>query len=368
MPWSTPTLFQVRSLVRDSLHGSLPGSDASIPNSVLRVMSDAQGATCFLTLEYIDWLALQLLPDTAETEWLDRHGQIWLVNSDGSIGRKQATLATGTIVATGVNTTDVPAGSQLGVGGVQGTYQTTEYAMIGVGPTQIPVTAIFAGTAGNLPPGTEISFIAPPHNLDQVATVLEMDGGNETETDEELRGRILLRIQEPPMGGDKTDYENWALAVPGVTRAWCAGNEFGIGTVTVRFMMDDLRSDNDGFPYPEDVIAVQAYIDQMRPVTVKDCYVEAPLKYPIDVNIGQLSIFTNQTQAQIETSIRNMLFEKEAPGQTIYASWKSFAIMNSPNVVSFQLLNDADDVMPAPGYMGVMGTLYVEPAPPPAPS
>ena len=79
MPWSTPTLRDVRSTIRDAITGRLPGADANVPNSVLRVLSDAMGALCHLTLQYIDWLALQLLPDTAETEWLDRHGQIWLV-------------------------------------------------------------------------------------------------------------------------------------------------------------------------------------------------------------------------------------------------------------------------------------------------
>ena len=96
MPWSTPTLKAVRTQVRDYIAAVLPGADASVPNSVLRVLSDAMGALCHLCLQYIDWLALQLLPDTAETEWLSRHGAIWLVNADGSIGRKLATQAFGT--------------------------------------------------------------------------------------------------------------------------------------------------------------------------------------------------------------------------------------------------------------------------------
>src|ERR1700745_3409265 len=119
MPWSTPTLRDVRSLVRDAVNASLPGADANVPNSVLRVMSDNQGALCHLTLQYIDWLALQLLPDTAETEWLDRQGQIWLVNADGSKGRKLATLATGTGQFQGlIDGTVIPANTQLqsGVG------------------------------------------------------------------------------------------------------------------------------------------------------------------------------------------------------------------------------------------------------------
>ena len=65
MPWQTPTLKEVRSLVRDQVRGSLPGADATIPNSVLRVLSDSQGALCHLTLQFVDWLALQLIPDTA---------------------------------------------------------------------------------------------------------------------------------------------------------------------------------------------------------------------------------------------------------------------------------------------------------------
>src|SRR6516162_1381381 len=120
MPWQTPTLRDVRSLVRDAVNASLPGADASIPNSVLRVLSDSQGALCHLTLQYIDWLALQLLPDTAEQVWLDRHADIWLVNADGTTGRKLATLATGAIDFTGDDGTVVPQYTQLTYGSTIG--------------------------------------------------------------------------------------------------------------------------------------------------------------------------------------------------------------------------------------------------------
>ena len=45
MPWSTPDLSTVRSLVRDQICGTLPGADAKVPNSVLRVVSDVQGGS-----------------------------------------------------------------------------------------------------------------------------------------------------------------------------------------------------------------------------------------------------------------------------------------------------------------------------------
>ena len=359
MPWNTPTLSQVRSLVRDAVRGSLPGAEAAVPNSVLRVLSDTQGALCHLTLQYVDWLSLQLLPDTAETIWLDRHGQIWLVNADGTVGRKQATLAGGSVEATGINGSVIPAGAQLSLGPGGATYETTEQAVVGNGPTPVAARAITPGTIGNLDPDiASMSFAPPIPGVDAPVTVVVMDGGTDIETDDELRARVLNRIRQPPMGGAANDYVQWALAVPGVTRAWCSPLEMGIGTVTVRFMMDDLRADNDGFPLPADCTAVAAYIDTVRPVAVKDFFVEAPIQQPIDFQIANLVPDNPSIRAGIETSIESMLFVYAAPGQTIYAAWKSAAIMNAPGVVSFDLLNTADDVMPDPGHMAVLNDLF----------
>src|SRR5262252_6805305 len=117
MPWATPTLKQVRSLVRDNIRGALPGADASVPNSVLRVISDAMGALCHLTLQFVEWLSLQLLPDSAEHEFLDRHADIWLKNADGTTGRKGATLAQGMVTFTGTAGAVVPLSTQLGYSG-----------------------------------------------------------------------------------------------------------------------------------------------------------------------------------------------------------------------------------------------------------
>jgi uncharacterized phage protein gp47/JayE len=363
MPWQTPTLKTVRSTVRDYVAAMLPGSDANVPNSVLRVLSDCMGALCHLTLQYVDWLALQLLPDTAETEWLDRHGHIWLVNSDGSTGRKLATLASGTANFEGTQGTVVPAATQLGYAtGIS--YQTTTDITIGVGPSPAPIQALDAGSAGNLDAGVQLSLQTAVIGVSKV-TVVTLEGGTDDETDDELRARILKRIREPPMGGDATDYEQWALAVPGVTRAWCAPQEMGIGTCSVRFMMDDLRADNDGFPLPEDVDAVQTYLNQVRPVTVKQCYALAPLKQPIDFGIVNLNPDNESIRGAIEASIQAMLFQVNSPGQTIYAAWKYAAVMNAAGVVSFDMTSCADDVMPDGGHMATLGDIYYTTAPTP---
>ncbi len=362
MPWNTPTLRQVRGLVRDNIHASLPGSDATPPNSVLRVMSDAQGALCHLTLQYLDWLALQLLPDTAEAEWLDRHAQIWLVNSDGTTGRKSATLAQGNIdIAATISGVVIPQATQLKTSQDM-LYETLDLVISSsLAPVTTRVRAIAPGSSSNMESGGSMMFIAPLDGVTSPATVSDsgITGGTDTETDDELRARVLKRIRQPPMGGSVTDYEAWALAVPGVTRAWAA-SEMGIGTVTVRFLMDDLRADKDGWPTGNDITTVEAYLDVMRPVAVKDFWVLAPIKQFIDVEIDNLSPDNPATREAIEQSLRSMLLEAASPGQTIFAAWKSFAVMSAPGVISFDLLNTLDDVMPSIGHMAVLGDIIYD--------
>jgi len=349
--------------VRDAIAASLPGADASVPNSVLRVISDAQGGLCHENLQYIDWLALQLLPDTAETEWLDRHGDIWLVNADGTTGRKNATLASGTASFQGIlGGTVIPANTALvsGASTPGDANSFVSFETIGAittsasAPTIGNIRAIDPGTIGNLPDGSTLTLYVP--GVSSVATVVSVTGGTDAETDDQLRSRILHRIQNPAMGGAQADYVTWALACAGVTRAWAAPEQ-GVGTITVRFLMDDLRASDDGWPTSGDVQAVADYIDKMRPVTVKDCYVVAPIKQFIDITIANLDPDTAEVQAEVQSAVEAMLFEKAAPGQTIYAAWVSYAIMSASSINSFQLVTTADYVMPSLGHMAVLETI-----------
>src|SRR4249920_2766605 len=160
MPWTTPTLKDTRRMTRDYVLSQL-GAKAMIPNSVLRIMSDAMSGLTHLALLYLDWLAKQLLPDTAETEWLDRHGIIWLDNADGSKGRKVATYASGEVEFAGDVGSIIPLGTLLsGANSVQ--YQTVLEGMIGsAGLGNAPAVALTAGTAGNLLDGSVVGITAP---------------------------------------------------------------------------------------------------------------------------------------------------------------------------------------------------------------
>jgi uncharacterized phage protein gp47/JayE len=96
----------------------------------------------------------------------------------------------------------------------------------------------------------------------------------------------------------------------------------------------------------------------MRPVTVKDSYVLAPIQQFLDITIANLVPDTPAAKTEIEKSIRAMLYNSAAPGQTIYAAWISYAILSAPSVQSFELVTPNDDfVMPSLGHMAVLETI-----------
>lgn len=375
MPWQTPTLEELRALNRDNVQAKLR-SGPMIPNSVLRVMSDSNAGLAYLVLLYIDWLAKQLMPDTAEAEWLDRFGNIW---KPGGSGRKPATYAAITATASGIVGTTVPAFTVLYATGTDGAtflFETTQSIVIGNTATAVSVNAITAGPTG-LSIGSTLSAKAAIAGMNSSLTITAITDGVEEETDDELRTRVLDRIQMPPMGGDADDYVQWALASPGVTRAWCAPQEMGIGTCTVRIMCDVTRAGTlvinpdgsgtgGGFPTADDLTAAFDYMQTKRPVTVKDFFVEAPIPQPINFTIKSLTPDTTANRAAIAVNVAAMLAKKAQPAyatngvlqpaQTIYAAWVSDAISDTLGVDHFDLVM-ADQAMANNGCMAVLGTI-----------
>jgi uncharacterized phage protein gp47/JayE len=362
MPWITPSLTQCREMVRDDITASLQGA-AVVGNTVLRVMSDAMAGIGALVLRYLDWLARQLMPDQSEKEWLDRWGNIYLINSDGTMGRKGATTASGTVTFTGVAGVTVPAGTELVSPDGQAFYDTLEFITLGTQPVEVAVRATTAGAAGNMPAGTALAMTVPESGVDSAVIVVDLRGGEEVESDDQLRARVLARIRQPPMGGCAYDFEHWAMSIPSVTRAFCAPREMGMGTVTVRFMCDALRADQGGFPTDEDIAVVRSYLDTVRPVAVRDFFVESPVPEPIDFTLT-LKQDSLALRAQIASSCEAMISEKAMPAHhvngelvgptTILASWVAEAINRCTNDFTLDM---SDHVMPHNGAIGVLGTI-----------
>jgi uncharacterized phage protein gp47/JayE len=352
-------------MVRDDLTTSLTGA-AVVGNTVLRVMADAQAGLAQLILRYVDWLARMLMPDTAEKEWLDRFGTIWLVNTDGSLGRKAAAPAGGTVGFSGTPGVVIAEGTGL-VAPNGMTYETLEFLTLPdlpLQPAEVAVRALNPGADGNLPEGSALAPLIPQSGVSTDVLVIDLRGGLDTETDEELRARVLARIRQPPMGGDADDYWAWTMSIPWVTRCFVAPREMGAGTVTVRFMCDALRADNGGYPTQEDIDVVEEYLDRKRPVAVKDFFVMAPVPEYVDFGLA-LADDSLELRSQVQASVNAMINEKAACAHavdgelvgptTIMSSWVSEAINRvTPD---FDLDMPDDHPMPHNGALATLGTI-----------
>jgi uncharacterized phage protein gp47/JayE len=329
MAWPTLTLRERRKQVRDDIAAHVPGADASVPNTVLRAVSESQASLTHDNDLHLDWVVEMAIPDSAQGEFAERWGNIWLPQ-----GRKGATYAAGEITVTGTSGASVPTGTQLTCSVVDDEgeavvleFEVTAGITLAGSSGVAAITALTPGALANLDEGAQLSFVNPPGGIDGSATVADpgLAGGAEIESDADLIERYIARIQEPPHGGAAHDYVAWALEVPGVTRAWAA-SEMGIGTITVRFMMDDVRASDDGLPEESDIALVQAYIDALRPVTVADFWAYGPIKQTETITISNLATDTPEVRNNIKLEVREMLRARAAPGKTIYASWVREAV------------------------------------------
>ncbi|MGL9774928.1 MAG: baseplate J/gp47 family protein [Sodalis sp. (in: enterobacteria)] len=109
-----------------------------------------------------------------------------------------------------------------------------------------------------------------PAGVDSNVTITRMVGGSEAESNAALLARLLEVIRRPAAGGNQYDYHRWAVSLPGVTEAHVYPLRRGYGTVDVVIV-----THND-LPSPETLKAVQRCLDEMRPVTAKNCLVVAP--------------------------------------------------------------------------------------------
>lgn len=348
MPFTRPTLQALTDRITADINARIPGADARVRRSVLGVLARAHAAAAHGLYGYLDWLAQQIMPDTAELEHLDRWAGIW------GVARRAAAAATGAVTFSGNEGAIIPAGTALQRNDGE-TYTTDALATISGGSASVAITADAAGAAANADTGLTLTLVTPIQAVNSAATVDApgLSGGADTESDELLRDRLLSRIQAPPHGGAAQDYVAWALEVPAVTRAWVYPGEDGLGTVKVRFMMDDTYP--DGIPQAGDVTTVQDHIDPLRPVTA-DVTVAAPVAVALDFTIDP-EPGTADVKAAIEAELRDMLRRDAEPGGTILISRVREAISIAAGETDHVLTVPSANVTHAPDEIATMGTV-----------
>lgn len=381
MPYKHPTLTDLRGQVQSDIQSALPKTGGLLRFSNLKITGDVQAGLSYGHYGYLDWIAQQSTPFTATDEYLDAWAALV------SVYRKPATAAKSPAAkATGTGGT-VPAGAIVNrKDGIQ--YTLDKELKIGADGTALTsVTAVLlsplddptaGGALGNAPAGTILTLDNSYSGVDSQITLIDpATGGTNVEGDEPLRTRMLLEYQALPQGGSETDYVNWALAVPGVTRAWCVRRLMGAGTVGIYIMCDGDDQTNHGFPVGTDGLSqyedwgyyAKATGDQLR---VADAiypkqtvtalvYLASPIAKVIDFTITGIIQQDQDLTAAISAAINEVFFTRGDPtGEGIITlSSINGAIAAIPGSDGFLIESPTQNIPLAVGELPQLGTVTI---------
>ena len=187
-----------------------------------------------------------------------------------------------------------------------------------VGDDGTGLVAVKSTSTGALTNTTTVktaTLVSPPEGINSAVSVNPLTGGTDKESDGSLLARYLDILRKPPAGGNKYDYKRWALEIDGVTSAYVQPLRRGLGTVDVA-----ITSEND-LPPQELVDAVQAHIEDLRPVTAKDTLVLAPTKKPVDfvIQIKTSGLTVEQVTPLVQSVVTDFMNRLE-PGQELIVS------------------------------------------------
>jgi len=332
MPFETPSLPVLIKRTQSDLAGdSLRQSDA-------QVLARALGGAVYGLYGYLDWIAQQILPDKADESTLERIAALRLNQP-----RKAAQVATGSVsfTATPGAVLDVDTLLQANDGR---TYKVTTARTTVSGSNSTTIAALEAGSLGNADAGLTLTPVQPIAGIvgnSFVVLAPGLSGGVARESLESLRSRVIRSYRVIPHGGAASDYETWALEVPGLTRAWCRGGEGSMGIVRLFIMRDD---DTQPIPAAEQLAEVQAYIEPLRPVTA-ELHVLAPEQVPVTYEL-RLSPDTSAVRAAVEAQLRDLHNREAGLGDTLLQSHIREAISSATGEYDHQLIAPVGNVVP----------------------
>lgn len=328
MAFQTPDFESIKAkYLRDVQNTDSLADTASDSDHMIRANATASAIEGLY--EHQQYIKKQIFPDEADSENLARHART------RGLSKKSGVASSGLIGLVGTPGAIQASGSiAQTVDGRQ--YQTTVDCQIGGdGTASVAAQASSKGSSTIATAGTALTLLAPGVGVNSAASIVSMVGGTNDETDEELLARLLEVIRRPPAGGNVWDFRRWAMSVDGVSAAYVYPLRRGLGTV------DIVVTSSGGLPSEGTVLAVQTYIDSVRPVTAKNSMVIKPTLRVIDHSVLIAVAGTTFDAAKsLVLSAVPTYFDALAPGDA-YVKSRVEAIVSD-------LAGIADRAIPAP--------------------
>lgn len=235
MSLSFPTPDEVAQEYLDHLKVLKPEVDISLTDSDWWIRGQVVGGV--MSGVYADQrlVANDAFPQSARHDALAAHLFLLFPTAPANTF-KPATVSQGFALFTGTPGSNIPALTQATYAPNGNTYQTTTLMTLIGTSILVPVQSVATGQNQNLLQGATLTLSAPPPGINATAVVTggPLTNGRDPETDPQATTRILQRYQNPPAGGTKADYLQYALnADASVVDVNVIRYIFGLGTVGV---------------------------------------------------------------------------------------------------------------------------------------
>jgi uncharacterized phage protein gp47/JayE len=357
MPLIKPTLQQIISRIETDLQSEL-NSAPFLDGSFLKAIANANAGAFYGLYGYLNTLSKEALPSNAIGEFLNAWANVY------GVARNAGTYAAGNATFTGTNGTLIPSGTLL-ISDDDITYKTTAGVTIALGTATAPIIALAPGIAGNKAASSSLSLLNPIQFINNSVTVAAggLTGGLDQETDDQLRERIINRIQTPPHGGNANDYKQWAESVSGVGEAYVIPLLNGAGTVGIYLTSTD---ENNIVPSNTVVTNVFNYISDpsRKPITASlsvNAVATTAQNFTIDINPD-----TPEIRANITNALKDLLARERKPADTVGGNIVGWTLLISKirEAVS-NAAGENDNVVSVPsanvqytlGQVPIMGTI-----------
>ena len=301
-----------------------------------------------------EWLVRQCFPQTAQGEYLDRHGQM------RGVKRKPAAHAVGAVEFTASEPAKtaipIPAGTVCMTAGLV-RFETQGDCQIGVGSTRMTaeVRAVEPGSSGNVPAGTVTLMAVAPAGVASCTNAAPFHGGADREGDEAMRARVLDTFHRLPNGANAAYYEQEALSFEEVAGAAVIPRPRGVGTVDV------VVAGRGGMPSAELLERLTAHFRERREIAV-EVGVRAPRAVKLTLNVQvtpRLGWDGQQVCQRVEERLRGF-FTGDLLGRPVLLAQLGDLIYRCDGVENYVIQAPAADLKLERDQLPVLNSIQVE--------
>ena len=235
-------------------------------------------------------------------------------------------------------------------------FATTEDAVLPAGSlyTDVPAEALEPGKRGNVAAGSVTIMAAMPVGIRACTNPEAFSGGDDEESDEALRQRLLDSYRRLPNGANAAYYEQVALSRTGVAAAVAVGRPRGVGSVDLYIATDA------GLPDRALLDEVGAYLQEKREISV-DLRVLAPTAKAVNISVAVQPAggFTfDQARSDADAALR-AAFTGAMLGREVTLAFLGNLLYELESVQNYRFTRPSADMAASPTVLPCLGSVTI---------